>query len=224
MDYELLAYALELDKDQNDDPKIDPNKCKYCYGIEFIYEDYGRICESCHVIDKLYRRLVPENLLNYTIHSKNTYTPASYFKKCIERYLGLQTCNIPDSIYDALKDTEITRSTILKCLKELKYVKHYKNVHKIYFDLAGQMIDDIGYLEHTLVQDYREFTRVYNTLDIDRKNFLNAQYMLYRLLERRRHVCNLENFNLPKTQMSRTFHDKVCKRVFETLGWDFPNL
>ena len=68
-----------------------------------------------------------------------------------------------------LENTEITRANILQCLKELKYRKHYKNAHYIYYNLTGKMIDDIGYLEHKLIWDCREFIVAYSDLHPDRK-------------------------------------------------------
>ena len=134
---------------------------------------------------------------SYSCYKRPKYTCLDNFKKSIQCYQGLQKCHIPDSIYDALKDTEITRAGILKCLKELKYGKHYKNAHYIYYDLTRKTINDIGYLEHKLIKDYREFIVAFRELQLDRKNSLNVQYVLYQLLRRRGHPCDAENFNLP---------------------------
>ena len=117
--------------------------------------------------------------------------------------------------------TEITRANILQCLKELRYRKHYKNAHYIYYDLTGKLIDDIGYLEHHLIKDYREFIVAYRKLQINRKNSLNVQYVLYQLLQRHDYPCNVENFNLPKTERCKAFHEQVYRKIFESLDWKF---
>ena len=83
------------------------------------------------------------------------------------------------------------------------------------------MIDVIGYLEHKLICDYREFIVAYRDLQLDRKNSLNVQYVLYQLLRRHGHPCNAENFSLPKTEKCKAFHDEVCKEIFSKLGWKF---
>jgi len=216
----LLAHAQALEKQAT----FGPLQCFNCGETEFIEDASGRICEACSVIDERYRVLATEYTTNYTRRYDNNYSRYDYFKKCIQRYQGLQNCNIPDKVYDALYSIsdrlEINRSTILKCLKELKCTKQYKNVHRLYYDLTGKRIDDIDYLEHKLIGDYIEFIRVYNTLEVDRKNFLNIQYVLYQLLMRLDHPCDVKNFSLPKTDKSRLFHDEICRRVFDKLGWE----
>ena len=139
----------------------------------------------------------------------------------MQQYQGKQLCNIPDEIYDALGDVEITRANILKVLKEIGYAKHYKNAHRIYFDLTGTKVDDIAHLEDKLIRDYRLFIDAYYKLKVDRTNSLSVQYVLYQLLRRRGHPCDENNFNLPKTEGSRKFHDEICRQVFNELGWEF---
>lgn len=220
---ELYHKIMKLmnDEDQTEESKFDSNKCSYCGGVELEVKRGEKVCIECGAIDPHYVVFVTENFSCYSSYTRHVYTRASYFKKCIQRYQGTQNCSIPDKVYDELNNAEITRTIIIKCLKDLNCNKHYKNAHKIYYDLKEKMIDDIEYLEHKLILDYREFTSVYNTLEVDRKNFLNVQYILYQLLMRRGHACDVENFNLPKTKGSRVFHDEVCKKVFETLGWKF---
>ena len=219
MNEELLAFAYS--KEQEQEQTMDYNQCFNCGGTEFIEIDYQRICEDCQAINPRYAVFTSENHQSYSCYKRQNYTCMDNFKKSIQQYQGIQKCKIPDSIYDALKDTEITRAGILKCLKELKYGKHYKNAHYIYYDLAGKMIDDIGYLEHKLICDYREFIVAYRDLQLDRKNSLNVQYVLYQLLRRHGHPCEVQNFSLPKTKRCKAFHDEVCKEIFSKLGWKF---
>jgi hypothetical protein len=225
---ELYHKIMKLmnDEDQTEEvkteeSKFDSNKCSNCGGVELEVEGVEKACIECGAIDSHYAVFMTEDFRSCLNHSRYVYTRASYFKKWIQRYQGTQNCNIPDNVYDKLNNAEITRTIIIKCLKDLNYNKHYKNTHKIYYELTGKMIDDIEYLEYDLVNDYREFTRVYKTLKVDRKNFINVQYILYHLLKRRGHSCDVENFSLPKTKGSRIIHDELCKKVFETLGWEF---
>ena len=214
MDLLLLKYAHEMEDTKGHD--CSAPKCQYCGGADFIVIDYQRICESCQAIDPRYVPVITENFSNYTSCPRSKYYPIDNFKMCIQRYQGKENCLIPDEVYECLRGVKPTRESILKTLKGTKY---YKNAHRIYFDLTGEYIDDIDHLESKLIQDYREFTRVYNTLEVDRKSFLNVQYVLFILLRRRGHPCKESNFNLPKTPASKNFHDEVCSVVFDKLGW-----
>ena len=175
MDLTLLALAQEQEQ------TMDYSRCFNCDRSDFIEIDYQRICEECQAIDPRYAVFATENQQGYSCYKRQNYSCMDNFKKSIQCYQGLQKCHIPDSIYDALTDSEITRAGILKCLKELRYGKLYKDAHYIYYDLTGKLIDDIGYLEHKLIKDYREFILAYRELQLDRKNSLNVQYVLYQM-------------------------------------------
>ena len=59
------------------------------------------------------------------------------------------------------------------------------------------------------------------TKKINRKNFINTQYVLYELLKRHKHACNIEDFNFLKTTERKAFHDNICSDLFKKLGWNF---
>ena len=220
MNEELLAFAYSQEQEQT----MDYSQCFNCGGSDFIETNYQRICEECQVIDPRYAVFTTENLQGYSCYKGQDYTCMGNFKKSIQCYQGLQKCHIPDSIYDALKDTEITRAGILKCLKELKYGKHYKNAHYIYYDLTGKLIDDIGYLEHHLIKDYREFIVAYRELQLDRKNSPNVQYVLYQLLRRRGHPCDAENSSYPRQGGVKLFMNRYVVKFLKAWAGNLLNL
>ena len=113
-------------------------------------------------------------------------------------------------------------------LKELKYTKHYENVNLIYFTLTNKRVDDISYLEEQLIEDFKELVSLYDELhgkdkeeELDRKNFMNVQYLLFQLLRRHNHPCKIEDFTILKTIDRKLFHDTICKNLFNKLGWKF---
>ena len=78
-------------------------------------------------------------------------------------------------------------------------------------------------MEEKLLQDFDILTEVYDKKfkNIDRKNFINTQYVLYQLLLRHKHTCNKEDFSILKTIDRKNFHDEIMKVLFETIGWNF---
>ena len=56
------------------------------------------------------------------------------------------------------------------------------------------------------------------------KNFINTQYVLFQLLRRHKYPCKRADFNILKTIDRKSFHDDVCKSLFEQLGWNFTAL
>jgi len=127
-----------------------------------------------------------------------------------------------------IKYSKITRKHILIVLKEMKYTKHYENVNLIYFTLTNKRVDDISHLEKHLIDDFKELVSLYDDIhgkdkpeELDRKNFMNVQYLLFQLLRRHGHNCKMENFTILKTVDRKIFHDNICKNLFDKLGWKF---
>ena len=56
--------------------------------------------------------------------------------------------------------------------------------------------------------------------NISRKSFISIQYVLFQLLRRHKHPCNPSDFTVLKTIDRKTFHDEVCRNLFEQLGWN----
>ena len=113
-------------------------------------------------------------------------------------------------------------------LKQLKYPNQYENINFIYYNLTNKRIDDIEFLEHQLIDDFKELANLYDLVHgkdtpgaLDRKNFMNVQYILFQLLKRHNHNCNIEDFAILKTVEKKKFHDEICSKLFEKLCWNF---
>jgi hypothetical protein len=202
------------------------------------------VCINCSA-----QQIIMKNVSSYkdidrvNITSKYLYDRKIHFRDCINQYQGKQNSTISQKVYDDLekqfelhhllkgdKETSknirfanITKEHIGIFLKELQYTKHYENINLIYYNITGKKPDDIGYLEEKLLEDFDILTDVYDKKfkNIDRKNFINTQYVLYQLLLRHKHVCNKEDFSILKTIDRKNFHDEIMKVLFEAIGWNF---
>lgn len=179
--------------------------------------------------------------------SKYTYDRKIHFRDCINQFQGKQNATIDQLVYDKLieqfalhgllcngqnlheKCKEITREHIYLFLKETGYSKHYEDIVLIHYILTGKTPDDISALEPRLLDDFDVLTNAYDqkyrkNQTIDRKNFINTQYVLFQLLRRHKYPCKRQDFNILKTIDRKSFHDDVCKTLFEQLGWNFTAL
>ena len=174
------------------------------------------------------------------ISSKYMYDRKVHFRDCIKQYQGKQNSTIPEKVYLELTNElnnhhilidspnkeirfkNVTKNHVLLFLKELGYANHYENVHLIHFMLTGKKPHDISSLEDKLLDDFDILTELYDKeyKDINRKNFINTQYVLYQLLQRHKYKCNKEEFIILKTIDRKFFHDEVCQHLFENLGWN----
>ena len=114
-------------------------------------------------------------------------------------------------------------------LKETGNSRFYDNFRLIHYNLTGIKPDDITYLENKLMHDIELLSEKYEQKmikegNIERKSFINSQYVLYQLLNRHKYPCNRDDFNLLKTIDRVHFHEEICKELFEKLGWNFTPL
>ena len=99
----------------------------------------------------------------------------------------------------------------------------------IYHNLTGKSVNNIGHLESKLLDDFDILANLYDkkykqNKKITRKNFINTHYVLFQLLRRHRYKCIPDDFNILKTTDRKSFHDDICRDLFETLGWNFTCL
>ena len=122
-----------------------------------------------------------------------------------------------ESESDYVKYSKITKDHITLFLKQLNFTNQYENANYIYFTLTGKQQDNIEYLEHQLIEDFKELSNLYDVIhgkdkpqELKRKNFMNVQYILYQLLKNRNHPCNIKDFSVLKTVEKKKFHDDIC--------------
>jgi hypothetical protein len=140
------------------------------------------------------------------------------------------------------KYEKVTRIMVLDILKELEskdIKKFYDDIVLIHHTLTGQPCDNIEYLEDSLLDDFDKLTETYDNLYTNkeesdgecskkstkttskRKNFINAQFVLYQLLKKHGHPCNEMDFLTLKTSERKRFHHTICKELFSILGWKY---
>jgi len=242
MDYKELE---EITKNRKKDKKV----CIYCQSDQFIVnmEQNLEICENCGKQDeKSYRSLSFKDITRVNLSNKYTYERRIHFKDCINQYQGKQNSTIDGKVYDDLceqfelhgllkgdKNTpkktrfeNVTKEHILLFLKETGHTKHYEDIVLIYHKMTGKTVDDISHLENQLMEDFDKISNLYDkkfkfTGKIDRKSFINTQYVLFQLLRRHRYPCKKEDFNMLKTLDRKSFHDDIVRELFESLNFNF---
>jgi hypothetical protein len=223
------------------------NNCVFCNNTSFETIDNIVICTNCgNSINILIQNSSFKDSERINIVPKYTYNRKSHFRDCINQYQGKQQVNIKPEVYTDLisqfklnhlligdentpkskRFSNITKKHVLLFLKETKHSKHYEDVNLIHYTLTDIKSNDISHIENIIIDDFEKLTNAYdiiykNNNNIDRKSFINSQYVLYQLLLKHKYPCNKEDFNILKTADRQTFHDDVCKELFKYLGWNF---
>lgn len=229
--------------------KKDKKVCSNCKGQDFIIsiEQNLEICENCgKQEEKSYKSLSYKDITRVNLSNKYTYERRIHFKDCMNQYQGKQNSTIDEKIYEDLETQfelhgllngdknsskktrfeNITKEHILLFLKETGHTKHYEDVVLIYHNMTGKKVDDISHLENQLMEDFDKISNLYDkkykfTGKIERKSFINTQYVLFQLLRRHRYPCKKEDFNMLKTLDRKAFHDEIVRDLFEALGFNF---
>lgn len=136
----------------------------------------------------------------------------------------LTTDDPPDKKY-----ARVTKEHIAIFLKETGHTKNYEDTVLIYKNITHKKVDDISHLENKLMEDFeaisKEYDRIFKfTCKVDRKSFINTQYILYQLLRKHRYPCEQKDFNIVKTLDRRVFHDQIMGQIYLNLGWSFQPL
>lgn len=220
-----------------------------CGNQNFIshFDQNIEICENCgKQEEKSYKSISYKDISRINMSNKYTYERRIHFKDCMNQYQGKQNSLIDDIVYKNLEQEfdrhglllgdnttpkkerfqNITKDHILLFLKETGYSKHYEDVVLIYHNMTGKTVDDISHLENKLMEDFDKISNLYDkrykfTGKIDRKSFINTQYILFQLLRRHKYPCKKEDFNMLKTLDRKSFHDEIVKDLFETLNFNF---
>lgn len=244
--YNIHYADLEDIVAKNNKSPVKRKECKKCQSAqEFIYDEYTNveICELCgSQEEKSYKSSCYKDISRVNISNKYTYERRVHFKDCINQYQGKQNSSIDDKVYRDLESqlelhgivhtgepdhfSNVTKEHILLFLKETGHSKHYEDVVLIYHKLTGKKVDDISHIEDTLMEDFDKISNVYDqkfkfTGKIDRKSFINTQYVLFQLLRKHKYPCKRTDFNMLKTLDRKSFHDDIVKEIFEHLGFNF---
>jgi hypothetical protein len=127
---------------------------------------------------------------------------------------------------------KIKKEHIYIFLQETDNTKHYEDINLIYSNITGVKLPDISHLEESLFEDFDKLIICYDQFIIEdhyqsiieqneRTNFLNSQYILRQLLKKRNFKINEDDFSSLITIDRINYHDDVCGKMFEILGWTF---
>ena len=222
--------------------------CKECNNknVELIEKNII-VCLGCGYQNEITKNSTSyKDVKRVNISSKYTYERKIHFKDCINQYQGKQNSTIPPILLETIdklleshgllegdentpkniRYKKVKKDHILIFLKETGNSKYYEDVFLIFHLITGKKLDDISHLEANLLEDFDTLTNLYDkkfkqNKKINRKSFINTQYVLYQLLKKYKHPCKKEDFNILKTLDRKSFHDDICKELFEELGWNF---
>lgn len=90
--------------------------------------------------------------------------------------------------------------------------KHFRNlITKYEYKYSWDIIS----IDDKLLNDFHVFRQAYHELNLDRKNFISHELVLYVILKRHNIKCHISDFDSLKK-----CHIGICTKVLEKLNWD----
>jgi len=177
------------------------------------------------------RRTHFRDTINQFQGKQNAVIDPSLYTDLTERLVSYHL--IPEDWEDQMHKQNVPRETVFEkvekqhimlFLKDMKQSKYYEDINLIYHHITHKPIPDISHLENTLMNDFDmlidQYDKTIKNNQSSRKNFINTQYVLYQLLKRHKYPCRQDDFSMLKTIDRKYYHDEVCRKLFEELGWN----
>ena len=196
--------------------------------------------------DEEWNGMVYNDINRINFNTKFKYDKRQHFKDTINQYQGLQHKNIPDHVISNIIDmiekhgladmsksdpkerySKLTKEHIQMFLSEIDQSQYYEDKQLIYSKITTIPCPNIQKLEKVLLQDFEQLVEAFLSFPeevVDRKNFLNAHYVLRQLLRRRNVVVSEHDLNNLKTPNRLRQHDDIYQMCCEKLGWNFTPL
>lgn len=216
-------------------PSTDSKTCPYCRE-PFDEQDNNLYCESCNVYQSQFSHDAEfSDLSRINGSNNNNYVNRETFIKTLAAYQGKQRMDIPHSLtadFDKYCDlnkisvADMTYDRARPIFKSIGYSAYFDDIN-LFLSIHPDVdhgTPDISEHEDEIVTDYDRFTQKYAELKGDARNSaLNAWYLLYILMVRRKIPCDRRDLKMPDTKSIRVSNDNIARTVFESLGWTFTD-
>jgi len=221
--------------------KNDKNKCSNC-NSDMYYYDQKTSCEICTncgltnqviVGDETSVSMYSENLEQVSVFN---YKRNNHFQECLNQLQAKENTSIPPIIIEKLtsefkkyniKDPKLFTPELIKVyLRKLEYNKYYEHIPTIINEFCGLPAPKLTpELEKQLKIMFDEtqipFEKYRMQICPLRKNFLNYNYVFYKMFKLLNKDEFLTCFPLLKSREKLYEHDLIWKGICNDLRWQF---
>lgn len=219
--------------------------CDECGNKDTFHRDVDSV--TCAKCGQELCQLIETLTANSARHasSNSVYNRTMHFRDCLYQYQGMHTpimnsdvytslvkamreCNVMGNTGNIKEDGKnVTKGVVLYYLRLLNYTRHYDDAVYIHHALTGQEPDNVQHLEAKLIHDFSLLSKKYDEMYAgkkDRRSFINMQIVLFQLLRRHGHPCELKDFASIKSLEQRARRDELYKELFTSLQWDYVDI
>lgn len=189
-------------------------------------------CQKCgtELKEQIGSRNTFKDIERVNVSSKYKYSRMIHIQNCIRQYQGKQKVKIPPQLLRDVQEQlklngckKINPQHIRSALQNTGWSDHYENFVLIWSIVTGNNCPDISELEDSILRDFELVEREYNTLmdnpQEERSSFMSYPYVLYQLLRKHGHRCDMNFFNMLKSDRIGWL-DTIMGKIFDRLEWN----
>lgn len=206
--------------------------CCHCKLDLQLEDDYLFVCPSCgYAIKHLASVASYQENNRINVAQRYVYDKRAHFGDSIKKFQAKQNTTISPKVYEdlwgKLESHEIpieklTKDHLYEFLKLTGHSDHYEDITLIYCEMTGKPAPNISHLEEQLFCLFDQVDPVYERVKPPKRvNFLNGQFVLFKLLQKLRYPCSEEDFYILKTREKMLEHDQIWKKICAELSWTY---
>jgi hypothetical protein len=207
--------------------------CASCNGDMTCIENEGvMVCTKCYRREMI---LIEHDKPSYKEPPKEVsfyaYKRINHFREIIAQFQAKESTHIKEEILENIRNqikkeriklSDLTNEKTKSILKNLGYNKYYEHISFIKEKLGIRPPRMSCELEQKLCNLFLEIQTPYSKhCPVERVNFLNYYYVLYKLCELLREDEYLPYFYMLKDQEKRNEQDDIWKKICHELNWEF---
>ena len=214
--------------------------CKLCNSSSFIYDSKNgnEVCCKCGLSNFLLVSEDSPHVFNENIEQINVfnYKRHNHFQECLNQLQAKENTTIPENIirdlreefkkYNITDKNIITPSLVKNYLKKLRYSKYYEHIPTIINELCGidapkmtrELEEQLKIMFDEIQIPFEKYSKL---ISPERKNFLNYNYIFYKMCQLLNKDEFLNCFPLLKSREKLYEHDLIWKGICKDLRWEF---
>jgi len=206
--------------------------CSFCNKGEMVYAETEGTC-ICNNCSRSVKYLIENEKPSYKEPPKEVcfyaYKRINHLREILAQFQAKESTHIPSEVFENIKTqikkerlatNELSNKKTKEILKNLGYNKYYEHIPYIKDKLGIKPPVMSQELEETLCNLFMEIQKPYSKYcPIDRVNFLNYYYTLYKLCELLDEKKFMPFFPMLKDRQKKVDQDAIWKLICADLGW-----
>jgi hypothetical protein len=238
--YNNYIYKFNPELVQLHNVKNSRNTCKNCNSEDLIFDQRlsTHTCTECgtcvhNICNEQSAPVYTENIEQVIVFN---YKRNNHFQECMNQLQAKENTSIPPQIikdltaefkkYNITDPKMFTPKLIKIYLKKLKYNKYYEHIPTIINEFCGlrapkmtpELEQQLKIMFDEIQIPFEKYSKMYCP---ERKNFLNYNYIFYKMCELLNKDEYLVCFPLLKSREKLYEHDLIWKGICNDLRWEF---